>query len=296
MSLAAVFSLGSCSQEDLADVQKEDEVKLGIKSISATVQSRSTGVIEDYLPQNAKMGIFFREEGKTTYDGSTYNNILCTQTSITNGWNQTWDINEDILLSTTEGKGYLYYPYQQAATDITAIPIDCSDGNTDFLYSYGIASHNTNWIEASLDHLCAWIQINITQGNYMGTGKLTEIGFGNLAGTKGTFNLITEEFTPASGDYGGLYITDNLGNFKNGDLTYDILVIPSKTKNPNLWFYVDNIEFNGKSFTTPWKAGYKYTYNVTISENQYVDLTLISVHAFENGGTESWTDKPLGQQ
>ncbi len=285
MSLAAVFSLGSCSQEDLADVQKEDGVKLGIKSISATaVQSRGTGIIEgEYLPSGSKVGLWINEDGMF-YNDVMYENIVCTATGT--GSSQTWNVGRDILLY-GEGDVFLYYPYNADHYDYSEIPIDCTTNN-DYMYATGIASASEPELEANLQHICAWIQINVQKGNYSGACELDEIGMGNV-GVTGTFNLRTGVYTDNNSS---VYIQENLGNFASG-LTVNYLVVPISNKTPWMFTYVDNLETVQHNFSEKWQAGKKYIYNLTINEDKYLNISLLGVNDWETVGTYDIETKPM---
>lgn len=296
MSLAVVFSLGSCSQEDLADVKQEKGVKLGIESTSI-MQSR--GVVETaYLPDGAEMGVFLKESSKNTYDNNTYANIKYTATGTTS---QTWSSDAAPELSNTSGNVYAYYPYaQDAGTDITAIPVDLSTGDVDFMYSTAPASVNYSNPNASLTmkHLCALLRITFKRGTYEGNCNLTDIKAESVSYAKGTFNLLTNEFTPEKDNYDDVVEVDikrtNLNkSFKTTDVTIDFLVHPS-CGFPLIFFGFDGSSYDAYGAIYPdddsfmsltFEAGKIYTIEVTIDRTAIrTGVGQVSVETWTNSG------------
>lgn len=300
MSLAAVFSLGSCSQEDLADVQKEDGVKLGIETTSIT-QSRSV-VETSYLPDGAQMGVFLRESGKDTYDDDSYKNILYTATGTTS---QTWGSTAAPELSNTSGNVYAYYPYTAGDFDLTAIPVDLSTGDVDFMYSIAPASVNYSNPEASLTmrHLCALIRITFKKGTYEGECILENVKIEG-AGSTGTFNLLTNTYTPEEDAEGEIILENIKKDYLDLDFsgangaTVDFLVYPhNNTYMGNSSAYFPSIFFNfdgsynfdyGSILSEPipnFVSGKIYTIEVTIDRTAIrTKVGQVSVETWGDGG------------
>ena len=134
---AACILLAACDdrlpEPDIPSSEDKVPLELNVKASPAT---ETKGLIYGTaMPDGSCLGITVVEPDLDTYDGETFVNIPYIASS--SDGVQTWSpVENQILLSTTTGNGYAYYPYSEDVTNIREIPVKAtSEHQVDYMYA-----------------------------------------------------------------------------------------------------------------------------------------------------------------
>ena len=212
---------------------REDKVPLEL-NVQASPATQTKGLIYGTtMPDGACLGIAVVEPDMDTYDGESYLNI--PYEAITKDGAQVWNpVGEPILLSTTSGNAFAYYPYSEDVTSLKEIPVKAtSDHQVDYMYAKKINSvkKSTPTASMTLNHALCAVRLSIIRGTYKGEGVITSASVkgdilaeaailnamdGTLSSIEGVGEPIAPEMDP---------ITASSESNK-----IDILAVPSGTK------------------------------------------------------------------
>mgnify|MGYP004444575893 FL=1 len=169
------------------------------------------------------------------------------------------------------------YPYNAAATDPKAIPVDVTT-QQDVLYSGTIvpASYNTCHVSLNMKHALSMVAVNVKLDGYAGQGLLTGItleGDGIIA-TKGTMNVSTGYITPTA--YGRLAVTGLNATCTSAGVTGAlpaIWAIPFSSKERNditMTVTIDGKEYKAVLPEVTMHTGWQYVFRAVLTANGLV--------------------------
>lgn len=220
----------SCSQNEVPPgVTGQDYVPLSVSVSSPTCITRSL-VTEDFLTDGSEIGIALYSEQNTDYDGIPLRNVRYTASGTAGA--QSWNSEKSIMLSSSIGTLYAYYPYSEHITDITQIPVESSsDIQTDYLYADPVSGLNNHNPEAgiTLNHALAAVRLSLSRGNYTGNGNIESISIsGDNMATKGILNATNGKISSLEGK--GSRISPETGpiTLTQDTRDIDILAIPTE--------------------------------------------------------------------
>ena len=215
---------------------------------------------------SAKIGVKLVDDGGTTYDNQTYNNIYY---STSDGTSWMIDPAKSILLSATPGTAYAYYPFtDNASLDFTAIPISSAANPNDQVdYMYGnVASglKNSNPTASfTMNHAMSIVNFEIARGNYTGTGAITSVTMkGNTASNTGTMNAVAGTVTATNAGYEFTSTTA----LSLGSATGKFIVVPSGTSSVlDFKVVMDGQTYTASTAPVELESGEVYKYTLKMS-------------------------------
>jgi len=259
------LSTSSCTDETDTP-SRGTSLQLNVKA--ADIESR--GLIESAaLPDGHSIGLTLTDAGGYTYDNISYKNIKATASTGTTP--QTWALANDMLLSSTAGTLYGYYPYNSAVTDITQVPITA--GDTDYMYATPVENLNDGNYNATItmNHALTAIRVTVckaadnddeatlnclrVQSEAFCQSATLDATTGTLTGLDGTG--IEQQKT-------------SLGQVLSfAGSTYDFMVIPGNGSNDMTFTAtINNQEFVGTVDNVTLQQGYIYSYTLTFSRQE----------------------------
>ena len=229
-----ILSLLLLTAATFAACNNEENLQITVNKKPLSVQIKnetySRALVETTtLPDASQIGVTLVDNSGTTYDGNTYNNLLYTLSGTE------WTTANTPMLSATAGKAVAYYPYSNAVTDVTAIPVT-SDTQTDYMYSGWVTGlHNTNpAAEFTMKHALSAVRIAVKKdAQYASEAVVTDAQIQSLAfyknatldATTGTLNALAEDNQTLNREDVNLTLTTTAQNI-------DFLVVPGTTKEP----------------------------------------------------------------
>ena len=275
------FLFVSCSSElDSALKGCNDEfVPLKI-SVTDEPLSKVTGQnLGPSLSDGAEIGVFVTASDGSLYDGKVYDNILFTANGT--GENQTWSVDENtpILLSSTKGKVFAYYPRQESGASLNSITIS-NDGN-DWMYTPSASSEvyiaNPS-AQLCMEHAMTIIRVNIVAGNEITSGTVSRLALnGDCWATSATLDLQNGTIDSYVGKGEELTATD-LGSLSSSPLSQDFWVVSNKTSSRIAFTLgVGSDQFIVHTPTDVTLERGK-VYNYTLSVENLKEITLSSVY------------------
>ena len=286
--LGAIASLlmASCSNElDMPQntvLEGNTPLKISVtdQPISkATGQSSGTS-----LSTGAEIGVFVTTEDGASYDSQDYNNIKFTSSGT--GVNQTWAYDEatPVMLSSTKGKVYAYYPRQTSGASLSSITIS-NDGN-DWMYTRTAVS-NVSMLNPTaslaMEHAMSIIRVKVVATNSSSTGTVSQLTLdGSGWATSATLNLQNGTIGSYVGE-GTQLVAENLGTLSTTGLSHDFWAV-SNEKASVITFKV-NVGENVFKVKTPaavtLERGKVYTYVLNVENAKAASLSSVS--------TKDWT-------
>ena len=218
-------------------------------------------VYSQYLSPASKIGVTLVEEGKDTYAGATYHNIMFT--AYGREEDQFWVTSSEIDLSDTKGKLYVYYPY---TSSYDTHRISASDGDTDFLwYSVSDVSRRNNIVRVQLDHKKAVFRIKLVRGDYDGLGNISSVSIVGRNGYRyADLDILSGEYINGVASC----METHLPNRTLDDVpSIDFLVMPNgKNDYVIITSYIDEVLY--QIDTEPFTAlpGMVYEFTVTLNK------------------------------
>ena len=229
--LLPVFALSccltACNRDELpgGDAEKNDELKP--LDINVSTGWNTKAILQgSQMPDNSKIGLTILKADGSQYDGG-YTNVCYTGS----GTPQTWTANPPILLSSTVGTVYAYYPYNVAHNDIAVIPVNVTE-DKDVLYSEPAENINNANSTAliKLKHALSVIRFTLTRGSYAGTGNITAIKVkGQGMASSANLNAKSGTFTAYSGKGADISFGATPTLPATGSTVVNQLVIPTGT-------------------------------------------------------------------
>lgn len=236
LSTAAICAmLASCDNHlPEPDVpSREDKVPLEL-NVQASPATQTKGLIYGTtMPDGSCLGIAVVEPDMDTYDGESYLNI--PYEAVTKDGAQVWNpVDEPILLSTTSGNAFAYYPYSEDVTSLKEIPVKAtSDHQVDYMYAKKINSvkKSTPTASMTLNHALCAVRLSIIRGTYKGEGVITSAsvkgdilaGAAILNAMDGTLSSIEGVGEPIAPEMDPITVSSESQRI-------DILAVPSGTK------------------------------------------------------------------
>ena len=180
LSTAAICAmLASCDnrlpEPDVPSDADRVPLELNVKASPAT---QTKGLIYGTaMPDGSCLGITVVEPDLDTYDGESFINIPYTASS--SDGVQIWKpLKNQILLSTTTGNGYAYYPYSDDVTNIREIPVKAtSEHQVDYMYAkkVNLLRKSNPTANLTLNHALCGVRLSFTRGTYAEEGVITSV-------------------------------------------------------------------------------------------------------------------------
>ena len=255
--LFAALSFAGCNKTDEFQNNPDSALQIasvhGISPFTLMQEPSSKAVITgETIPTEEAaggIGLFVTATGGGAYDGKTvgYSNVKYAY----NG--DKWSAASPIYLSNTTGKLYGYFPYNDDATNLTAILVQSSLNGTDYLYATAQDVSFTNKsVNLQMNHALARLHLTIKKSdNYLSDCNLTKIAIQSTAiDATGTMDITTGAVTATkqSGETGIFELT---GDGITGDITptgieKDILLVPASAaegkKDLTLTLTIDGVD------------------------------------------------------
>lgn len=283
---ALAIMLSSCNQNRV-EVKTESDCFAKLK-VNVCANQQTKAIIEgSSLTDGSEVGFSLLEAGGADYDGfATYKNVKFTASST--GGVQEWVPDADILLSTTSGTLYAYYPYSSAVTDITAVPVE-TDSQTDYMYGTPVPDLNNKNTSAdmALNHALAAIRLSIVKGSFSGTGEITKISVnGEAIANAAKMNSLTGELSGFSGM--DTRISPAITAFTVGTTPTekDFIIIPTGESKPlTITIEIDGLKIEAETAATDFAEGTITCYNVTVNSKN-LQLTSVAINPWgsQNNG------------
>ena len=283
MSLLLISSLALTACTDDTEHLTQVGTPLQLNLQTAAIQSR--GLIESAtLPDGHAIGLTLVDVSDATYDNIAYNNIKATAS--TGKVPQTWTLDNDVLLSATNGVLYGYYPYNEDVTDITQIPVAADD--TDYMYATPVTEVNDGKASPTvvMNHALAAIRLNIIRGTYTGTGQVTAVSVkGDNIATSGKLNAKTGALTLLAGT--GSAVTNSTAfTLSTTAKQIDCIIVPviNTSNTPTITMTIDGKEYISTPTAISLEQGTIYEYTLTINAK---DISLSDVKVGDWGYNDS---------
>lgn len=281
---AVILLLSSCSNEfeiTQNELLSGDRIPLSV-NVSA---NPATKVLVDgiSLPEGSKIGVKLIKSDGTAYDNLTYNNIYY---STTDGAIWSIDNTKSIMLSSTIGKAYAYYPYvKNDNLDFTAIPIEsASDPANQVDYMFGVPatglSNKKPVADFTMKHAMAKVNYTIARGTYTGTGAITSIKMrGYNASNEGTMNAV--EGTVTATKAGSVFTNNN--SLTLGSASGTFIVVPSEMKSSmDFEIVMDGEIFSASVPEVSLSSGQIYGFTLTMNSKE-LTAGSVNVTKWSNG-------------
>ena len=227
--------LASCTDRLPEPDQSSDGQKVPLElSVQASPATQTKGPIYGTtMPDGSCLGIAVTEPNLDTYCGETIMNV--PYISSTNDGSQVWKpVDSPILLSTTVGYGYAYYPYSEYVTSLKEIPVKASsDHQVDYMYAKKVTNlkKSTPTASMTLNHALCAVRLSFIRGTYKGAGVITSAsvkgdilsGSAILNAMDGTLSSIEGAGEPIAPEMDPITVSSESQRI-------DILAVPSGTK------------------------------------------------------------------
>ena len=192
--------------------------------------TKGTGQISGTsLAGGAEIGVFVTASDGASYDAKDYNNIKYTATGT--GVGQTWAVDENtpVLLSSTKGKVYAYYPRQSTGVSLNSVTIS-NDGN-DWMYTPSASSEVSlvnPMAELSMEHAMTILRVKVI-GGASSSGTISSLTVdGSGWATSASLNLQNGEIGSYVGE-GTSLVANDLGTLNTTGVSQDFWVVSNKT-------------------------------------------------------------------
>ena len=279
--LISTLAITACTDDNEHLTQVGTPLQLNVQT--AAIQSK--GLIESAtLPDGHAIGLTLVDVSDATYDNIAYNNIKAT--SSTGKVPQTWTLDNDVLLSATNGVLYGYYPYNEDVTDITQISVAVDD--TDYMYATPVTEVNDSKASHTIvmNHALAAIRLNIVKGTYTGTGAVSSVSVsGDNIATSGKLNAKTGALTSLSGT--GSAVTNSTAfTLSTTTKQIDCIIVPVTNTSavPTITMTIDGKEYIATPSAVTFEQGCIYQYTLTVDAK---DISLSDVTVGDWGYNDS---------
>ena len=260
MILATIFT--ACADDNgLSPTPTPDPTTSGVTmNVAATV----TPLVE--VSTRAKILSF--SEGNTI--GVFYNDTCINKPFI---YQTSWTGNR-INLDETLKNVYAYFPYDKAATNIAAIPVDISAQN-DVLFGTAIVSKAAPDANIAMKHALSLVRVVIKKNDYTGAGVINSVTWNNISTTATmdcTAGNLANLGTTGTLQAGGGYTLDD----SKDPVAVEAIMLPvTSAKGISLVVNVDgkNRTYN-ISETHSFEQGKAYTYTLLLTSEYNTAVTL----------------------
>lgn len=240
------------------------------------------------LANGASIGVTVVDAGDSDYQKQNYNNV-CYTASVGTGGSQQWSTTTPIMLSGEAGTLYAYYPYKPDI-DIENIGINLMDNEVvDWMYATKISnlSNDNSHAQIKLNHALAKLKVSLVKGNFVGTGKVTNISLTSGSAAMGaTLNAKTGKLSnlTSTGTKLNYSINETLGD---EPVELNLLFVPTnQTATVKIDVVVDNRHYTATADgTITSESGQSYNYTL-IQNSTKVEISQVTVMP--------WTDNPQG--
>ena len=227
--------LASCTDRLPEPENPSDDQRVPLElNVQASPATQTKGLIYGTtMPDGSCLGIAVTEPNLDTYCGETIMNV--PYISSTNDGSQVWKpVDSPILLSTTVGYGYAYYPYSEDVTSLKEIPVKASsDHQVDYMYAKKVTNlkKSTPTASMTLNHALCAVRLSFIRGTYKGAGVITSAsvkgdilaGAAVLNAMDGTLSSIEGAGEPIAPEMHPITVSSESQRI-------DILAVPSGTK------------------------------------------------------------------
>lgn len=282
IAIFAVMTALACSCSRTADM---DDCGLAELDITVSTAEAGTKAIEKStsFASGTAIGISL-QSGSGTYDGISYANVKSTASG--SGASQTWANEKSILLSSTSGTLYGYYPYSSTVTDVANIPVTAtSSSQTDYMYATAVSGlKNTNRSASlTMKHALAGISVTVKKGTYTGTGSVTSVGFASDGiGTGAALNAKTGALSSVTGT-GTSFTSTTSFTLSASGTAREFMVVPAGTsKTITFTVIVDGITYRVTTAATDLPEGKITSYTLTVNA-EGMTLSSVSITAWTTG-------------
>lgn len=264
--LLAGFALTSCEEDpEPSPIHGPQPLSIKVNTSQDPANETKAPITTTTLPSGSTIGITLVNDDGTAYDGRPYNNIKYTATGTDAA--QTWAGESEVLLSSTSGSVYAYYPYSPSVTDPANIPVSAAS-QTDYMYAIPATGiyDGERTAQLTMKHALAAVRLSIKKGNYTGTCNVTLVSVkGNAVATDATLNAKTGILSNRTGANTAISLSRNFTASSTAQ-NVDVIVVPSGASS-QLTF---TITIDGKNYTCTTAAlsllqGINYSYNLTIN-------------------------------
>ena len=276
--MLCALTVTACNDDDCIN-SGTDNNNLQVE-VSASLHSRAP-IHDSTLPDNNPIGVTLTATDGSSYDKQNYTNIPYYGT--TADGKQTWQPQDKpVTLSVTEGVAMAYWPYNQNAVDMTAVPVE-TDTQTDYMYSGNVTGLTNAAPKAAfqMKHAMALVRVNVVRGTYTAAGTVTAVTAASEAFcTSGTMNVSTGALadlagaeTPFIEEPADAVVTTS------GRMT-EFLVLPDV--DVDAASVILGVTVDGRKYSTDvkvteaFKQGYIYTYNLTL-DNTALNVSAVAV-------------------
>ena len=274
LSAAAIIS--SCNHKELIIPSPDIETRVPMElSISTGTDTRAL-VKGTRLPDPSSVGVTVRDP-YGAYTGEAYTNVQYT--SRDESGQQVWESDSPVLLSMQSGTVYSYYPYAEAFTDVTNIPIRANSTiQTDFLWGNPVsASMDNRNASITLNHALAAVKITFVRGTYSGEGKVTNVSFGgDCIATIGYLNATDGTLSNLLGQ--GLTIAPPFTETTLSSMLQEaeILVIPTGESQGKIIITIDGTDFTLEFNDIALNQGEVTQFHLTVNDGELAlsDITV----------------------
>lgn len=220
----------ACSnEEDIPQMAQANGSELVVKSVGVAEVGTKAGIRATSFTGNEQIGVFIYTGAKGTMSGD-YNTSSSSIPTVNVPYQQgsPWTAAQPIILSSTKGVVYGYYPYSESAGDGSAVPVNVAatqgsgqsdgskdvDGQTDYMYATAtenVSNSNATIATMKMNHALAMLtfafkQSDATTDKYPGEGKVSKIILKNKDGKSAvktgaaTMNIYDGVITVGSND------------------------------------------------------------------------------------------------
>ena len=248
--------------------------------VSTSLHSRAP-IHDSTLPDNNPIGVTLTATDGSSYDKQNYINIPYYGT--TADGKQTWQPQDKpVTLSVTEGVAMAYWPYNQNAADMTAVPVE-TDSQTDYMYSGNVTGLTNTTPKAvfQMKHAMALVRVNVVRGTYTAAGTVTAVTAASEAFcTSGTMNVSTGALADLAGAETPFIEEPSDAVITTSGRMTEYLVLPDvdvDAASVTLGVTVDGRKYStAVEVTEAFKQGYIYTYNLTL-DNTALNVSAVAV-------------------
>lgn len=282
---ALLATICSCNREQITALPgSEGNAVLTVEGIDVA----STKALHTDATLTGSFGAMLAEPGKSTYDGLAYENVRFTSSGSGNA--VAWTPERSILLSTTSGTLYSYYPYSADVTDMNSIAVQATSSvQTDYMYGTPVSGLNNRNASAviTMNHALAAVNIAVVKGTYTGAGAVTKVSVKGAAiatsadldattGTLSGFAGQNTEIAPAA----SFTIS---GTAQNNN----IIVIPTgESKAITITVTIDGTAFTATTSAADLPEGTITKYTVT-ANSESLDVTKVNVTPWADANGEN---------
>ena len=250
-------------------------------SVNESFITKATGQTSGTsLASGAEIGVFVTTSDGASYDAKDYSNIKYTATG--EGVGQTWafDENTPVMLSSTKGKAYAYYPRQASGVSLNSITIS-NDGN-DWMYTPTASSEVSvlnPTANLSMEHAMTIIRVKVVAANAESDGTISSLTLdGTGWATSATLNLQNGTIGSYVGE-GASLVANDLGALNTTGVSRDFWVVSNKTAS-SIAFKV-NVGSNMFLVYTPTEVtldrGKVYNYTLKVETKKGAELSSVSL-------------------